>query len=59
MKDWKKEIFNNDITIIATNWSEYLHIKKIEKKLSTKTLFDTRSLFNKRDFKYLKYLNIN
>ena len=59
VKDWKKEIFNNDITIIATNWSEYLHIKKIEKKLSTKTLFDTRSLFNKRDFKYLKYLNIN
>ena len=57
--DWKKEILNNDIIIIATNWNEYMDIKNLDKSLKNKILFDTRSLFNRKYFSEIEYLNIN
>lgn len=59
VSDWKKELSNNDIIIISTNWNEYLELKDSDEALEDKILFDTRSLFNKNDFLYTNYININ
>tara|TARA_B100001173_G_C16027033_1_gene564581 strand:- start:2343 stop:3680 length:1338 start_codon:yes stop_codon:yes gene_type:complete len=59
VKDWRKELANNDIIIIATNWSDYKDLKNLDKNLKGKTLFDTRSLFKKGEFDNINYLNIN
>jgi UDPglucose 6-dehydrogenase/GDP-mannose 6-dehydrogenase len=59
VSDWKKELSNNDIIIISTNWKEYLKIKDFEKDLVDKILFDTRSLFKKNELEYINYININ
>ena len=59
VKNWKKELSNNDIIIISTNWEEYRELKDFDKNLENKILFDTRSLFNKKDFTNINYININ
>tara|TARA_B100001057_G_C22847093_1_gene949487 strand:+ start:1096 stop:2433 length:1338 start_codon:yes stop_codon:yes gene_type:complete len=59
VNNWKKELQNNDIIIISTNWKEYKELKSLDNKLENKILFDTRSLFTKNEFKKLKYININ
>ena len=59
VKDWKKELSNNDVIIIATNWSEYRQLKDFDNTLENKILFDTRSLFNKKEFTNINYININ
>lgn len=57
--NWKNELTNNDIIVIATNWSEYRNLDKFDKLLENKYILDTRSLFDKNHFKYASYLNIN
>ena len=59
VNDWKKEIINNDIIIVSTNWNDYKEIKNLDKFLKNKILFDTRSLFKDDDFSQIEYLNIN
>lgn len=55
--DWKKELLNNDVIIISTNWNEYKELKDFDHKLEQKILFDTRSLFTKNEFKHINYIN--
>ena len=59
VSEWKKELSNNDIIIISTNWNEYLELKDLDETLENKILFDTRSLFNKNEFINTNYININ
>lgn len=46
VNDWKKAAMNADIIIIATNWSIYKSIEKLETSLSDKIIFDTKSLLD-------------
>lgn len=57
--DWEKEFYNNDIIIVSTNWNEYKKLKQFDNKLSNQIIYDTRSLFNKNEFKNINYININ
>jgi len=59
VKDWKKELSNNDVIIISTNWNEYRELKDFDNTLENKILFDTRSLFNSNEFTNINYININ
>lgn len=52
---WKDCLDNNEVIIIATNWSEYKELSKL--KNSANLIFDCRRLFNPSDFKNKQYLS--
>ena len=59
VNDWKTEVVNADIIIIATNWSIYKSIDKLGTSLSDKIIFDTRSLLDSNIISNENYLTFN
>ncbi len=57
--DWKAELYETDIIIIATNWSIYKSINKLTNSLSTKVIFDTRSMLDSSKFNAKNYLSVD
>ena len=57
--DWKAELYEADIIIIATNWSIYKSINKLTNSLSKKVIFDTRSLLDSSKFNAKNYLSVD
>ena len=53
-KDWKASLEQNEIIIIATNWSEYKEIPNL--KSTAKLIFDCRRLLNSNEIKNSQYL---
>lgn len=59
VNNWETAVINADIIIIATNWSIYKSIDKLEISLSDKIIFDTRSLLDSKIIFNENYLTFN
>ena len=57
--NWKSELSNADIIIIATNWSEYADLAVMPDKIAGKTIFDTRSLLSKTKLRGITYVTVS
>ena len=58
-EDWRNELQDTDIVIIATNWSEYLDLNKIHDKILGKVILDTRSLLTESDLLNITHITVN
>lgn len=56
VSDWRGEIPQADVIIIATKWPEYAELQRMD--LSGKVLFDARRMFSPDEFAEARYLTI-